>query len=55
MLYGLKIIEKKNQMLSQKLKSFQCTAEKFGDRDRWHNNKPKLLDCQRGIVTKHFR
>ena len=47
---------KKNQILSKKGKIFQQVKERQCSRKLWwHSIMPKLLDCQGGIVVKHFR
>ena len=37
-------------MSFQQVKERQCSRKLW-----WHNIRPKLLDCQRGIATKQFR
>ena len=49
-------LQEKNKILPKRGRSFQQVKERQCSRKLWwHNIMPRLLNCQRGIVTKHFR
>ena len=48
--------QEKNKILSKKGRSFQDFKKRQCSRKLWgHNIMTKLVDCQRGIVTKYFK